>query len=94
MVSLTKFFSIKRFFRVFLSLLLRSLFALPSLQGREDNIGFRGIGIKQIYVFAACRAGYRSGDSANFMRGWRKPDASMERGWCGLGAEKVCLVLV
>jgi len=89
MVSLTKFFSIKRFFWAFLSLLLRSSFALCSLQGRYDNIGFHGIGIKQIDVFAVCRAGYRSGDSANFMRGWRKPDASMERGWCGLGTAKV-----
>jgi len=27
------------------------------------------------------------------MQSWGKPDASMERGWYGLGAEKVCLVL-
>jgi len=56
-------------FSAFLLHVLRSFFALPSLQGRDDNIGFRGIGIKRSYVFAACRAGYRGGAEADFMQG-------------------------
>ena len=71
------------------SLFLRSLFALPSLQGRDDNIGFRDICVKQTCVYAACRAGFTCGGGTDFVRGWRKPDASMERGWCSLGTAKV-----
>jgi hypothetical protein len=49
------------------SLFLRSLFALPSLQGREDNIGFRGICVKQTCAYAACRAGFTYGGGADFV---------------------------
>jgi len=68
-------------------------FALPSLLSRDNTSGFGDIGVEQTCVFAACRAGYRRGDRTNFMRWWCKPDASMERGWYGLGARKVYLVL-
>jgi hypothetical protein len=51
------------------SLFLRSLFALPSLQGRDDNIGFRETGVKQTCLFAVLEAGYSGADRANFMRG-------------------------
>ncbi|HXK99975.1 MAG: hypothetical protein WAP53_02305 [Dysgonamonadaceae bacterium] len=50
-----------------LSLLLRSLFALPSLQGRDDNIGFRETDVKQTYIFSAWRAGCRGEAGADFM---------------------------
>jgi len=55
-------------FAGFLLLVLRSSFALPSLQGRDNNIGFREIGVKQTYLFAACEAGYSGGDRTNFVR--------------------------
>jgi hypothetical protein len=72
-----------------LSFLLRLFFALPSLQSRDGNIGFRETGIQQTYAFSACRAGYRREAGANFMQSWCKPEASMERGWYGLGTRKV-----
>ncbi len=68
---------------------VRSPFAVCSLQGRDNDSGFRGIGIKQTYVFIACRAGYRDGDGADFIQGWCKRDASMERGRYGLGMEMI-----
>ncbi len=52
----------------FLLVVLRSSFALPSLQSRDNNIGFRETGIKQTCLFAAFEAGYSGGDGANFMR--------------------------
>jgi len=72
-----------------LLLFLRFFFALPSLQSRNDDIGFRETGVKQTNLFTSCRAGDRRGDKTNFMQSWRKPDASMERGWYGLGTRKV-----
>jgi len=72
-----------------LSLLLRSSFAIPLLQSRDNNIGFRETDVKQTYLFAAWRAGCRDHAGADFLRRWCKPDASMERGWYGLGARKV-----
>jgi len=71
------------------SLLLRSSFAIPSLQSRDTNIGFGETDAKQTYLFAAWRAGYRDQAGTDFLRRWRKRDASMERGWYGLGARKV-----
>jgi hypothetical protein len=50
------------------SLFLRSSFALPSLQSRDNNIGFRETGVKQTYLFAVFEAGYSGADRANFMR--------------------------
>jgi len=72
-----------------LALFLRSSFALPSLQSRDNNIGFRETDVKQTYVFTAWRAGYRGEAGADFIRRWCKADASMERGWYGLGARMV-----
>jgi len=68
-------------------------FAPPSLQSRDNITGIGENSVGQTHVFAACRAEYRGEARANFMQSWGKPDASMERGWYGLGAEKVCLVL-
>ncbi|HOV72294.1 MAG TPA: hypothetical protein PLO31_08815 [Dysgonamonadaceae bacterium] len=51
-----------------LSLFLRSSFALPSLQSRDDNIGFHENGVKQTCVFAAYRAGFRGIAGAKFAR--------------------------
>jgi hypothetical protein len=51
------------------SLFLCSSFALPSLQSRDNNIGFRETGVKQTCLFAAFEAGYSGADRANFMRG-------------------------
>jgi len=76
-------------FADFLSLVLRSFFALPSLLSRNNTTGFGDIGVEQTCVFAACRAGYRDQAGTDFLRRWRKRDASMERGWYGLGARKV-----
>jgi hypothetical protein len=80
-----------------LLLLLRSFFAIPSLQSRDNITGIGENSVAQTYLFTACREGYRKGDRANFMQSWGKPDASMERGWYGLGTAKVrrnvCLVL-
>jgi len=80
-----------------LLLLLRSFFAIPSLQSRDNITGIGENSVAQTYLFIACREGYRKGNRANFMQSWGKPDASMERGWYGLGARKVgmsmsCLV--
>ncbi|HXK99791.1 MAG TPA: hypothetical protein PLE90_00060 [Dysgonamonadaceae bacterium] len=50
-----------------LALFLRSSFALPSLQSRDNNIGFRETDVKQTYVFTACRAGCRGEAGADFM---------------------------
>jgi len=50
------------------SLLLRSSFALPSLQGRDDNTGLGETVKKQTHPFAACSAGYRGQPGADFMR--------------------------
>ena len=53
----------------FLLVVLRSSFALPSLQSRDNTIGFRETGVKQTCLFAAFEAGYSGADRANFMRG-------------------------
>jgi hypothetical protein len=55
-------------FAGFLLVVLRSSFALPSLQSRDNNIGFRETGVKQTCLFAAFEAGYSGADRANFMR--------------------------
>jgi hypothetical protein len=44
-------------------------FALPSLQSRDNTIGFRETGVKQTCLLAAFEAGYSGVDRANFMRG-------------------------
>ncbi len=54
-------------FSAFLLHFLRSFFALPSLQGRDDNIGFRETDVKQTYIFSAWRAGCRGEAGADFM---------------------------
>ena len=77
------------------SLLLRSSFALPSLQSRDENTGFSETAIKQTYLFAACGAGYKEeaeqylcgdgGGVATLMQGWSEEGTALVRGRCGDG---------
>jgi len=68
---------------------LRSFFALPSLQGRDDNIGFGETVIKRICLFAACSAGYRGRGGTVFVRGWWEGDATLMQGWSEEGTALV-----
>jgi len=72
-----------------LLLLLRSFFALPLLQSRDNITGIGENSVAQTYLFTACREGYRRGDRANFMQNWCKPDESVMQGWCSLGTALV-----